>query len=56
MLRVSRYIKLSYFHRVFDGQTITLCPVPGLLIRDGQIVGFVVVSWEPRDLESPVQF
>jgi hypothetical protein len=50
------YGKDHYFHRVFNGESVTLCPAPGLLYYHGELIGFVEVSWVPRDIEKPCKW
>ena len=45
------------FHRIFDGLRTYLAPTPGILLdRGGLPIGYVELSWEPRDLDEPCQF
>ena len=45
------------FHRVWDGSIVTLAPIPGPLINEvGEIIGWVELSWCPKDKNEPVQF
>jgi hypothetical protein len=44
------------FHRVLGvNGDVTLVPAPGPVVKDGKIVGFCLVAWTPKDLNSPVQ-
>ena len=46
------------FHRVFDGETVILCPVPGV-VKDPvslKVIGYCTVSWIPADKSNPCKF
>ena len=44
------------FHRVFDGECVTLAPTPGFIREDGKIIGFCELSWKPKNTENPCQW
>jgi hypothetical protein len=46
-----------FFHRVFNGVHVMLCPAPGV-VRDheGDVIGYCVVSWVPENPSEPCQF
>ena len=51
------YGKGHAFHRVYDGELVTLCPAPGFIWGEcGKIVGFCELSWEPKDKDNPCQW
>ena len=46
------------FHRVFDGESTHLCPVPGV-VKDPvslEIIGYCFVSWIAKDKNKPCQW
>jgi hypothetical protein len=45
------------FHRVFDGSIVYLAPVPGPIFnKNGEIAGFVEMTWVPKDKNNPCKF
>lgn len=45
------------FHRIFDGEKMHLCPVPGVLFNtNGDIIGYVEVTWKPSEKSNPCNF
>ena len=45
------------FHRIFDGITMYLAPVPGFIWGScGKITGYCEVTWEPKDKNDPCKF
>ena len=45
------------FHRIFDGVTMYLAPVPGFIWGAcGKITGYCEVTWEPKDKNNPCKF
>lgn len=45
-----------YFHRIFDGKEMWLAPAPGLLYYHRKVVGYVEVTWVPKDRNNPCRF
>ena len=45
------------FHRVWDGSVVTLAPAPGPLLNEAdKVIGWVELSWCPKDKNNPVAF
>lgn len=45
------------FHRIFDGETVHLAPVPGFIWGScGKITGYCEVTWVPKDSKNPCKF
>jgi len=45
------------FHRIFDGTTMHLAPVPGFIWGScGKITGYCEVTWVPKDPKNPCKF
>lgn len=61
-IEVNHPVKLFWaeghaFHRVFDGRVVHLCPAPGILWGScGKIVGYVEMTWKPKDKDDPCKF
>ena len=61
---IDKPVKLFYykngdhtFHRIFDGVSVHLAPVPGFIRDDcGKVIGYCEVSWIPNNPEEPVKF
>ena len=51
------YEKGHAFHRIFDGDEVTLAPAPGFIRDDsGDVIGFCRMSWIPKDCKNPCAF
>ena len=45
------------FHRIFDGDTVHLAPVPGFIWGScGKITGYCELKWVPKDKNDPCKF
>jgi len=44
------------FHRVYDGELVTLAPTPGFIYKDNVIVGYCTLSWKPKKTDDPCQW
>ena len=55
--KLFRYRSGHAFHRIFDGTTMHLAPVPGFIWgKCGKITGYCEVTWVPKDSKNPCAF